>query len=345
MFEEFRGRAPQYLDLDTPFELEGGGVLPSLRVAYHTYGTLNAAGDNVIWVCHALTANSDVADWWPGTVCEGGLLDPAKYFIVCANKLGSPYGSTSPLSVDPATGEPYYFDFPMVTVRDMVRSYQLLRTALGINRISMIIGGSTGGAQAMEWAISEPDLFDNLSLTVTLPKTTPWIVAGSEAQRMALEADSTLRDRDPRAGASGLEAARAMSMLIYRNSDTFNTTQADSEAKLSGFRAASYQRHQGRKLSNRFNAACYYRLLESLDSHDVGRGRGGVEAALRTIRARTVVMSVDSDIMFTPPEIEVMASQIGPRGADYRVLHSPYGHDGFLIETPAITAILKEYLG
>lgn len=340
-YAEYAGRAPQFFHIDRSFPLECGDRLPSVILAYHTYGTLNEAGDNAIWVCHALTASSDVADWWPGTVVEGGLLDPSKYFIVCANKLGSPYGSTSPVTVNPVTGEPWYLDFPTVTVRDMVRAYRELRKALGISRIRMIIGGSTGGCQAMEWAIAEPELFENVSLTVTLPKITPWIVADSEAQRMAIEADPTFFERRIDGGAKGLAAARAMSMLIYRNSGTFNRTQFDPDEKLDSFRAASYQRYQGEKLRRRFNAHCYYRLLQSLDSHDVGRGRGGVAEALRRITARTVVMAVDTDIMFTEPEVHEMARLLG---ADYHVIHSDYGHDGFLIETPAIAGILKQYL-
>lgn len=341
-YAEYAGRAPQFFTIDRPFPLEAGGELPSVTLAYHTYGTLNAAGDNVIWVCHALTANSDVAEWWPGTVVEGGLLDPTRYFIVCANKLGSPYGSTSPISTNPATGEPWYLDFPQITMRDMVRAYGELRRALGIRRVRMLIGGSTGGCQAMEWAIAEPELFDTLALTVTLPRTTPWIVADSEAQRLAIEADPTFLERRIDGGAAGLAAARAMSMLIYRNSTAFNRTQHDPETdKLGDFRASSYQRYQGEKLRRRFNAHCYYRLLQALDSHDVGRGRGGVEAALRGIAAKTVVLSVDTDMMFTEPEVREMAGLIG---ADYYTLHSDFGHDGFLIETPQLTRILKEYL-
>lgn len=341
-YAQYAGRAPQFFTIDRPFPLENGQELPSVTLAYHTYGSLNAAGDNVLWVCHALTANSDVADWWPGTVIEGGLLDPSKYFIVCANKIGSPYGSTSPITVNSATGEPWYLDFPLVTVRDMVRAYQELRIALGIRRIRMIIGGSTGGCQAMEWAISEPELFDNVSLTVTLPRITPWIIADSEAQRMAIECDPTFYDRKPDGGGKGLAAARAMSMLIYRNSVAFNHTQEDSDSeKLSDYRAAGYQRYQGEKLRKRFNAHCYYRLLQSLDSHDVGRGRGGVSMALGLITAKTIVMAVDTDIMFTEPEVREMAVAIG---ADYHVIHSAYGHDGFLIETPEISRILTKYL-
>lgn len=343
-YAQYSGNDPQFFNIDRPFTLEAGAELPSVTIAYHTYGTMNKAGDNVIWVCHALTANSDVADWWPGTVVDGGLLDPTKYFIVCANKLGSPYGSTSPISINSATGEPWYGDFPQVTVRDMVRTYQELRRKLGITSIRMIIGGSTGGCQAMEWAITEPELFENVSLTVTLPKITPWIIADSEAQRMAIECDPTFHDRNIDGGGKGLSAARAISMLIYRNAEVFNRTQQDVDTengKLHNYRAASYQRYQGEKLRLRFNAHCYYNLLNSLDSHDVGRGRAGVAAALKQITARTIVMSVDSDIMFPEPEVRQMAALIN---ADYYVLHSDYGHDGFLIETPEISDILKKYL-
>ncbi len=345
MYEAYAGAAPRYFHHRQPFPLEVGAVLPELTVAYHTYGTLSPGADNVIWVCHALTANSDVADWFPGTVRPGGLFDPDKYFIVCANKLGSPYGSSSPMSLDPATGEPWYLDFPEVTVRDMVRAHQLLRQHLGIRRIAMIYGGSTGGAQAMEWSYVEPDLFGVLALAVIEPKASPWVVASSEAQRMAIEADPTFFTRHPEGGGAGMAAARAMSMLLYRNSTAFCRTQEDREEKCSGYRAASYQRYQGQKLRRRFNAHCYYRLLQSLDSHDMGRGRGGVEAALGRIPVRTVVISVDSDILFPPAEVRRMAEAIGTGGADYHEITSDFGHDGFLIETEAITRILKPYLG
>jgi len=341
-YSQFSGSNIRYFHSHEPFPLESGAVLPSVTIAYHTYGELSSAADNVIWVCHALTANSDVADWWPDTVKEGGLLDPSKYFIVCANKLGSCYGTTGPLSLDPATGGPYYLDFPMVTIRDMVQAHKLLASHLGIGHIHALIGGSTGGCQAMEWAIDEPDRIGVLSATVTSSKTSPWVVANSEAQRMSLRTDKSLFTTDTDGGKGGLAAARALSMLIYRNSVAFNKTQFDPEEKLTGFRAASYQRYQGEKLAKRFDARCYYRMLEALDSHDVGRGRGGVPAALATIKAKTVIMGIDSDIMFPPEEVEVMASHIP--GADYYTIHSDFGHDGFLIETETISEILKGYL-
>lgn len=337
MYKEYHGARPRYFQSQAPFELECGQHLESLRVAYHTYGQLSAGRDNVIWVCHALTANSDVADWWPNTVVEGGLLDPTKYFIVCANKLGSCYGTSSPLDYAPR-----YMDFPLVTIRDMVRAHQLLADHLGIGRMRMVIGGSTGGAQAMEWAIMEPERFDVLSVTVSLPRCTPWIVADNEAQRMTLRCDASLYSDSPGGGGEGLAAARAISMLIYRNAKAFNITQRDDQDKLSGYRAASYQNYQGEKLRRRFDARCYYRLLDALDTHDVGRARGGVAAALSKIRAKSVIISVDSDIMFPSEDIKTFASMIP--GSDFYEIHSDFGHDGFLIEARVITDILLKYL-
>ena len=150
-----------------PFTLESGEMLPEVDIVYDTFGELNEAKDNVIWVCHALTANSDVADWWPHTVEEGRFLDPSRYFIICANFLGSHYGTTSPLSVNPTTGEKYYYDFPRITVRDMVRCHQLLARHLGIERVKMLIGSSIGGFQCMEWAIMEPHFMEHLVLIAT----------------------------------------------------------------------------------------------------------------------------------------------------------------------------------
>ena len=145
---------PQIYIAPGPFELETGHTLPELRIAYHTYGTLNAAKDNVAWVCHALTANSDVADWWPHTVEAGRFLDPARHFVVCANIIGSHYGTTGPLHVNPATGRPWYKDFPPFTIRDIVRAHRLLADALGIGRIGTLVGSSVGGFQAVEWAVA-----------------------------------------------------------------------------------------------------------------------------------------------------------------------------------------------
>src|SRR3954469_11395801 len=219
------------------FQLECGKSLPSIDIAYSTYGTLNEAKDNVIYVCHALTANADVAGWWPGMVGDDSVFNPQKYFIVCANLLGSCYGSTGPSSINPETNEKYGANFPLLTVRDLVKAHQLLAQHLQLKSIHLLCGGSLGGQQAMEWAIMEPSFIKHLFLMATNPRHSAWGIAFNEAQRMALEG-----------GDKGLEAARAIAMLSYRSYSMYENTQTDLEEKLDDFRAASYQRYQGMKL-------------------------------------------------------------------------------------------------
>lgn len=326
-----------------PFELESGEQLPELSLAYHCFGTLNAAADNVVWICHALTGNANPLDWWPGLVGPGKLLDPARYLIVCANMIGSCYGSTSPRSVNPISGKPYGAEFPLISIRDMVRSQQALAQHLGIGRIHLLIGGSMGGQQALEWALLAPERVQNLVLLATNAAHSPWGIAFNEAQRMAIESDHTWTSDSPEAGASGLQAARALAMLSYRGYRTYGATQSELPAdKLSGFRAASYQRYQGQKLSERFHAQCYYSLSRSMDSHDLGRGRGGVLQALSEVRARTMVIGIQSDILFPPSEQILLATHI-PK-ARFDLLPSLYGHDGFLVETDAISPLIGAFL-
>jgi homoserine O-acetyltransferase len=325
-----------------PFPLEGGETLPQLEVAYHTYGNLNADRDNVIWVFHALTANSDAADWWSGLVGPGRLFDPERYFIVCANVVGSCYGSSGPLSTNLLTGQPYYSDFPPVTTRDMVRAHQLLREHLGIRKIYLGLGGSIGGQQAVEWAISEPELFQRVSLIATNARHSAWGIAFNETQRMAIACDPTWRDHDPEAGKKGLMAARANAILSYRNYPTFALTQTDETGKLDDFRASSYQNYQGLKLARRFNTYAYWLLTKSMDSHDVGRHRGSTAEALGLMEAETLVVGISSDILFPVSEQKFLAEHI-PR-AVYHEIDSTYGHDGFLIEFEQLTNIIKDFI-
>ena len=212
-----------------PFELERGGILPELTIAFSTYGKLNAAHDNVIWVCHALTADSDVASWWPHTVEAGKFLDPARWFTVCANIVGSCYGTTGPASPDPATGKPYYGAFPPVTVRDMARANLLLADHLGIAHARAVIGSSIGGFQALEMALERPGFARKLILIATAARAQPWTIAADEAQRMALEADTTFGTDSPDAGRRGMEAARAIGLLTYRGSSAYNATQQEND--------------------------------------------------------------------------------------------------------------------
>ena len=286
-----------------PFVLETGHTLPELRIAYHTYGKPNAAYDNVVWVCHALTANSDVADWWPHTVEAGCFLDPARHFVVCANILGSHYGTTGPLHVNPETGSPYYKDFPPFTIRDIVRAHRLLAGALGIGRIDTLVGSSVGGFQAIEWAVMEPERIGKLILIATAAKASPWTIAIDQTQRMAIEADTTFGEPRDDAGMAGLAAARALGLLTYRGSLGYNLTQQDREELPAVHRASTYQQYQGEKLCRRYNAYSYYAILNAFDTHDTGRGRGGVAAALARIGARTTVVGITTDIVFTPAEM------------------------------------------
>src|SRR5689334_12619418 len=233
-----------YFHYKERFILESAESLPEIFIAYHSYGRLNEAKDNVVWVCHALTANSDVADWWPGLVGHDRILDPQKYFIVCANILGSCYGSTGPLSVNPETGQPYYEKFPLITIRDMVRAHQLLREFLGIQKIHLMVGGSMGGYQALEWCIMEPELIEKVFLIATSARETPWGIAIHTAQRLAIEADNTWQNHSPDAGQKGLKAARAIAMLTYRNYQTYQLTQSDPDQnKLDHFKASGYIEH------------------------------------------------------------------------------------------------------
>ena len=333
---------PQLYIAPGPFELETGHTLPELRIAYHTYGTMNAAKDNVVWVCHALTANSDVADWWPHTVEAGRFLDPARHFVVCANIIGSHYGTTGPLHVNPATGKPWYGDFPPFTIRDIVRAHRLLADALGIGRIGTLVGSSVGGFQAVEWAVTEPGRIERLALIATDAKASPWAIAIDETQRMAIEADTTFGEPRDDAGMKGLAAARAIGLLSYRGPEGYNLTQQDCGEAPAVHRACTYQQYQGEKLCRRYNAYSYYAILNAFDTHDAGRGRGGVERALAGIEARTLVVGITTDIIFTPAEMRRLHAMIPD--SIYHEIESPFGHDGFLVEYEQLNNILLPFM-
>jgi len=334
----------QIYKYNKPLILESGERIEALEIAYHTYGTLNSNHDNIIWVCHALTANSDVADWWQNTVVPGGMLDPERYFVVCANVLGSCYGTTGPLSINPTTGKPYYASFPQITVRDIVACNRLLAQHLGISRVKMLVGSSLGGFQCMEWAIIDPDFTENLMLIATAATTTPWAAAFNESQRMAIEADQTYGTESDDAGSQGMGVARSIALLSYRGADAYNMTQQNNAKETTPFhhRVQSYQHHQGDKLRKRFNAYSYYRLSQVVDSHNVGRNRGSIDEALRSIKARTQVVAISSDILFPPADHQVFIDNIPD--VRYTLINSEFGHDGFLVEHEYLTRIIKDFL-
>jgi len=326
-----------------PFKLENGAVLPSLEISYHTFGKLNKKKDNIVWVCHALTANSNVLEWWPGLFGNNNFFNPEEHFIICANNPGSCYGSTGPLSINPQTKQAWYSYFPQLTIRDMVNAHDLLRRYLGVEKIDTIIGGSQGAQQILEWNILKPDLFENAIVIATNAKHSPWGIAFNESQRLAIKADRTYYGNSPDGGKKGLAAARSIALLSYRNYQTYNQTQEEKhDEKLSDFNSASYQRYQGDKLVQRFNAYSYVTLSNAMDSHNVGRGRVSAEKALGTITANTLVIGIKSDILFPVQEQEYISKHI--KRSKLEIIDSFYGHDGFLIETKQLAKIISEFL-
>lgn len=324
------------------FQLESGLFLPELEIAYHTYGKLNADGSNVVWVCHALTASSDVFDWWKGLFGEKDLFNPDDYFIVCANNLGSCYGTTGPFSINPDTKQRWYSYFPKVTVRDLANALNVLRQHLGIDKIHTLIGGSQGGQIAQEWVLRHPELTSNLILIATNAQHSSWGIAFNESQRLAIKADRTYFSNSDTGGEKGLQAARSIALLSYRNYQTYKTTQTDKQFNLGDHAAASYQRYQGEKLVKRFNAYSYVRLSEAMDSHNVTRYKSlSVEEVLSTIKAKTLVIGVSSDILFPVSEQKLLAKFIP--GSVYREFDSLYGHDGFLLETRLLSKHINEF--
>lgn len=335
----------QYYQHPQALTLESGGTL-HLTVAYHTWGQLNAQADNCVWVLHALTANSDVTAWWPdmiGPPETGALLDPQRWFIVCANMVGSCYGSTGPRSTNPATGQPWGADFPLVTVRDQVQALMALRHHLGVQRIALATGGSMGGMQGLEWCLAEPGVVQHLAAIATNAVHSPWGRAWNETQRMALTTDPTFTQNTPTAGRQGMATARAMGMLSYRHYHAYGHTQPDAPDQLQHYRAPGYQRYQGQKLVQRFHAHAYWALTRMMDSHDVGRFRGGTAAALAQVQARTLVVGISSDVLFPVVEQQYLAQHIP--GAVYHEIDSPYGHDGFLVEGAQLRQIIRSWWG
>ena len=328
----------QEIIVDLP--LEAGGVLKGAHLVFHTSEQRHG---RVIWICHALTANSNPEDWWPEMVGPGRTIDPERDFVVCVNMLGSSYGSESPARENPATGKPWLLDFPRVTIRDSVSAFIAVRKHLGIEKIDLLIGASNGGFNAVEWAVTEPERIGRALFLCTAPRISPFMGATIEAQRMALEADPSFREaKDLSGGAAGLKCARAQALISYRCFKGYGRTQAEEDPDtLFAGRVASYERYQGEKLLRRgFDAYCYYTQCNAMDSHNVGRGRGGVQQALGRIQARCTVVAVDTDQIFPPAESREWSRWIP--GAEYIEISSDFGHDGFLLEIAKLSAIIMK---
>lgn len=331
---------PQYFKISASFPLENGGQLLHPTVAYHTYGN---PAHPVVWVCHPFHTHSDVFQWWPGLFGTHDYFNPGKYFIVCANILGSCFGSTGPLSENPAQGGSAYFhDFPLLTIRDIAKGHEALRKQLKINKIHVLIGAATGGQQALEWAVEQADAFENLVLIATNARQSPWAIALNESARMAIEADITWRKNHPQAGTAGMRAAAAISILFGRNYQSYEQSRNEPGELTGPLRAAVYQQEQSEKRVRDFNAFCYYKLSETSDTHHIGRNRGSVAAALSEIRAETLVLGISSDQLFPVAEQRFLSEKIP--GAIYREIHSEAGHEAYLTETSRLKHLLQIFL-
>jgi homoserine O-acetyltransferase len=322
----------QYFHYPHQLQLESGQHLNQIKVAYQQFG--NPSAQETIWVCHALTGNAQLNEWWPGLFAENGLFNTSEYRIICANVLGSCYGTTGPNDL------PEPLDFPLVTIRDMVEVHELLLQHLQLTKIDILIGASLGGQQALEWAVSRPQLIKRLIVIASNAEHSPYGKASNETQRLALASDETFVRKG--GGRAGLKAARAIAMLSYRSYADFKMKQEDIDTRISGYKAASYVAYQGDKFIQRFDPHAYYTLTKSMDSHCIGRGRGGNVNALQQIKAQTLVIGVNSDVLFPIEEQEYLAQNIP--NCEFGIIESVHGHDAFLIEYEQLNKLINEFL-
>ncbi|HET6569284.1 MAG TPA: homoserine O-acetyltransferase [Rhodothermales bacterium] len=329
------------------FRLENGRVLFDVPVVYQTWGALNDAGDNVVVICHALTGDTDVEAWWGPLLGPGAVFDTDRFFVVCANVPGSPYGTVSPLTVNPETRKPYGPDFPVVTIRDTVALHKQVLDHLGVNQVAVAAGGSMGAMQVLEWAFYGDYVQALIPLAVG-GRHSAWCIGWSEAQRQAVYADPKWQGgaydpSDP--PTAGLAAARMMAMVSYRSRRSFETRFGREVMPGGGeepFAIESYLRYQGEKLVNRFDANCYVRLTQTMDTHDVARGRGPYEKVLRSIKQPALVVGFDSDVLYPVEEQRELAEHIPD--AELHVVECLHGHDSFLIEFERLDAIIRPWM-
>lgn len=323
------------------FKLESGKHLDNIELKYCTYGSINKNKSNIVWVFHALTGSHEIENWWLGAIGKNKLLNTNKYFIICVNSLASCYGSTSPLFKN-KKGKKYYYDFPIITNKDIINSFELLRKHLEIKNIFIGIGASLGGQHLLEWACLNGSLFKKIIPIATNSVMSSWGVAFSKSQRMAIENDYTWGKKIDNAGLNGLKCARSIAMLSYRSYDIYNKKLKANKKSIDCFPASSYQKYQGEKLKNRFNALCYWYLTKTMDSHNISRGRETLEKSLNKINSSCLIIGISSDILFPLSEQKFIYNHI--KNSRLYVLESNYGHDAFLVEIDKITDVINDFL-
>ncbi|KAI6137221.1 Alpha/Beta hydrolase protein [Pisolithus sp. B1] len=407
--------AGQSIHVVPSFTLESGTELKQVPVAYKTWGRPNATRDNVMIICHAFTGSADVEDWWGPLMGRGKAFDPGHFFVFCANVLGSPYGTASPVTVNPDTRKPYGPEFPQTTIRDDVRLHKLVLDRLGITGVAVAIGGSMGGMAVLEWPLCTPPGYVRHIIPIaTSARHSAWCISWGETQRQSIYSDPMYKDGYYDAQpSSGLTAARMAALLTYRSRDSFEkrfgrrpqvppvsdpsaiapslplsavdvalathnegcrkSSPGNCQSKTPGsqksqsddtetasptpsiFSAQSYLRYQGAKFVARFDANCYIHITRKMDTHDVARGRTvlpedshgatqatALAAVLATLPRRALVISIETDGLFTPCEQKELATHIPE--AELVVIPSPDGHDGFLLEFEQINTHILRFL-
>ncbi len=348
---------------DAPFRLQSGGALQPVTLRYAVYGELNRARDNAVLVCHALSGSARVGDWWPEMFtpavttngnAHSAVFDLSRDCVICVNILGSCYGSTGPTSIDSATGAPYGPNFPVIHIRDVVKTQSFVLDALGIEHLRTVIGASIGGMQALQWTVDYPDRVGHCIAIGTAPLSAMGL-ALNHLQRRAILLDPEFKNGrycDGQQPEQGLALARAIAMCSYKSAELFGERYArkpnrNGEDPLRSlherFDVAGYLDYQGEKFVQRFDANSYLTITKLMDTFDLAHGYTSEGEALRRIRAHVSLIGISSDWLFPPEDVRALAERIQAAGADcdYTEFESAHGHDGFLAEVDAITAVVN----
>ena len=358
--------------VEHPLVLEGGGVLRDVTIAYETWGTLDDRGGNAVLVCHAWTGDSHLIGpagkghptpgWWEGIVGPGAPIDTDRFFVVCANVLGGCQGSTGPASVDPGTARPYGSRFPQVSVRDMVRTQAALADHLGVPAWLSVVGGSMGGMQVLEWGVTYPQRVRSLVAIATCAASSAQQIALGAVGRRAIRLDPRWRGGDyydaaPGDGPhEGLAVARMLAQITFRSEDVFQDrfgreladgAHASERFHLwQRFEVERYLDYHGEKLVRRFDANSYLVLGKAMDLHDIGRGRGGLDAAFRRIRVPVLSMGIPTDQLYPEHQQWDIRDAVAAAGGEVRYVRidSPHGHDAFLLDLDQVGAAVGPFL-
>lgn len=344
-YQNFISDRTKFYKIPHPLQLELGETLTHAQIAYRTWGKLNAKGDNAILICHGFTANADADIWWNELFGEEKTFNPERDFIVCSNVLGSCYGSTGAISINPETSKPYGANFPAITIRDMVRSQYELMQGLGIPKWKLVIGGSLGGMQTLEWGVMYPDLVKAIAPISVSGRHSPWSIALAETQRQAIYADPLWKngnydiDSPPH---QGLAIARMIATCSYYSRPDFVQRFCREIDAHGNFTIANYLHHEGEKFLKRFDANVYVSLTKAMDTHDLGRDRGDYFQVLNSIHQPTLIVSTPTDLLYFPEEQEELAQLIP--NANLAKLVSTHGHDAFLIDLTKLDCLLASVI-